>query len=61
MVVSRNIPDHILKRVQFFQRLAKGESVKNIVEDLLHVPLWRKNTKSIKELCRRIIPKKADM
>ena len=46
------------KRVQFFQRLAKGESVKNIVEDLLHVPLWRRILRAIKELCRRIFQRK---
>ena len=45
-------------RVQFFQRLAKGESVKNIVEDLLHVPLWRRILRAIKELCRRIFQRK---
>lgn len=46
------------KRVQFFQRLAKGESVKNIVEDLLHVPLWRRILRAIKKLCRRIFQRK---
>lgn len=41
------------KRVQFFQRFAKGESVKNIVEDLLHVPLWRRVVKRIKKCILR--------
>ncbi len=41
------------KRVQFFQQFAKGESVKSILEDFFHVPLWRRVVRRIKKCILR--------
>ena len=38
-----------LRRSEFFQRFAAGETVDSIVEDLLRVPLWRRVARRIKK------------
>ena len=38
------------RRFDFFQRFATGEGVADIVEDLLHVPLWRRIARRIEKI-----------